>query len=331
MSAPRASAPLKYLGPQWFAPAMGWAGLAFAWHRAGAALGEAALGIAAACAIIAAAAFAIVSVLSVLRMARMPKALAEDLAHPARHAFLGAVPVTVLLLAADAALLLGPQPWIAAAWFVGVALQAAAAAWNVARWLSGRTQWPAITPVAYVPVVGNLVVPLAGGALGHHGLSWAFMGIGLLFWPVLTALLLARQLHQPLPERLQASWFVAIAPPAVAGSAALSLGAPWPAAAAALGVATLFAAAAASRVPAIARAPFAMPAWAVSFPLAALSALALRVAGDAAAMTMPAVVLLAIASVVIVGLSLATWKGLRAGTLLAPEPVATIAVSGDAP
>ncbi len=40
-----------------------------------------------------------------------------------------------------------------------------------------------------------------------------------------------------------------------------------------------------------------------------------------------AAVMLAVASVVIVGLSLATVRGLRAGTLLAPEPVATISVA----
>jgi tellurite resistance protein len=81
-------------------------------------------------------------------------------------------------------------------------------------------------------------------------------------------------------------------------------------------------------VPTIARQAFAMTAWATAFPLAALASLGLRAADDAApAFATPAAVLLAIASVVLVGLSLATVRGLRAGTLLAPEPVATISVA----
>ncbi len=114
----------------------------------------------------------------------------------------------------------------------------------------------------------------------------------------------------------------------MAGSAALALGAPEMAALAPLGVAAVFAFASATRVPTIARQQFAMPAWSVSFPLAALTVLALQLAeGAAPALGNIASILLAVSSVVLVGLTLATVKGLRAGTLLAPEPVATISVA----
>ena len=70
-----------------------------------------------------------------------------------------------------------------------------------------------------------------------------------------------------------------------------------------------------------------MTFWAMSFPLAALTALVLRLSEPVPALASVGVLMLAVVSVVIVWLTLATVKGLRAGTLLAPEPVAPIVVA----
>lgn len=325
MSAHASSAPLSHLGPQWFAPVMGWCGLALAWHRAAEALGDAADAVAAACAIVAASIFVAVALGSLLRWRRHPKSLSEDLKHPVRHAFAAALPVSLILLATDAVALLGPGPWIAVPWMAGVLLQGAVVCWVLARWLSGRKQWPGVTPVLCIPVVGNILVPLAGVPLGYPMLSWFFFGIGMFFWPVLTAMIFVRQVQQPMPDRLLPTWFIMVAPPSVGAISASVLGAPAEAGMAGLGVAALSAVAAASRMPAILRQPFAMTFWAMSFPTAALTALVLRLAGAAPALASAGIALLAMVSVLIAWLTLATVKGLRAGTLLAPEPVATIA------
>lgn len=327
MSTHSPSAPLSHLGPQWFAPVMGWSGLALAWHRAAGGLGDTAGAIAVACAIVAAAIFIAVALGSLLRWQRHPKALAEDLRHPVRHAFAAALPVSLVLLAADAVALLGPQPWAVAIWMAGVLLQTAVVFWVVARWLSGKKQWPGVTPVLYIPVVGNILIPLAGIPLGYPMVSWFFFGIGMFFWPVLTAMVFVRQVQQPMPDRLLPSWFIMISPPAVGAISASVLGAPVPVAMAGLGIAVLSTVAAASRVPTIVKQPFAMPFWAMSFPLAALTALVLRLSEPVPALANVGVLMLAVVSVVIVWLTLATVKGLRAGTLLAPEPVAPIVVA----
>jgi tellurite resistance protein len=321
------SAPLSHLGPQWFAPVMGWGGLGLAWHRAADGFGDAADTVATACALLAAAVFLSVLLASLLRWARHPRALAEDLRHPVRHAFAAALPVSLIILATNAVALLGPQSWMVLPWAAGVLLQSVVLVWVVARWFSGRKQWPGVTPVLYIPVVGNVLVPLAGVPLDYPMVSWFFFGIGMFFWPVLTAMLLVRQILHPMPDRLLPSWFIMIAPPAVGALSAVSLGASPELAMAGLGVAVLSAAAAASRVPGIARQPFAMPFWAMSFPVTALAALLLRLAHPVPALAIPGIAVLAIASVLILGLTLATLKGLRAGTLLAPEPAVPIAPS----
>ena len=62
--------PLKFLGPQWFAVVMGWAGLGLAWHRAAPEFGDGAHAVALGCAVVAASVFAVLAAGSLLRLAR---------------------------------------------------------------------------------------------------------------------------------------------------------------------------------------------------------------------------------------------------------------------
>ncbi|HPU52952.1 MAG TPA: SLAC1 anion channel family protein [Burkholderiaceae bacterium] len=318
--------PLYFLGPQWFAPVMGWCGLALAWYRAQEGFGAGAALICAACGAVAALIFVTVLAAAMLRYVRHPGALAEDLAHPVRQGFAAAFPVSIILLATVGVALGLPDRLNEIVWAIGLAVQLGVTTWIISRWLAGKLRWASMTPVVYIPIVGNILVPLAGVPLHHEAVSWAFFGIGAFFWPVVTALVLARQVHQPMPDRLAPAWFITIAPPSVAGLSALTLGAPFAVAYAALGAGGVMLLAVATRVPAIVKAPFAMPSWAASFPLAAFSALLFRATADAPGLRLPSILMLVVTSLVVLGLTLATIRGLRAGTLLAPEPVAVLSV-----
>jgi len=182
-----------------------------------------------------------------------------------------------------------------------------------------------VTPALLIPIVGNVLVPLAGVPLGHTEWAAAQFGIGLMFWPLVMALLLVRiAVHGTWPERLRPTAFIVIAPPSVVGLSLLQLGASpllgwmcWGMALACL----LWAGALAKQ---IAGMPFGMTHWAVSFPLAAFTALTLRLATPSGPLSVLGPALLALSTLVIGALLFGTWRGLRDGTLLAPEPVAAI-------
>ena len=73
-----------------------------------------------------------------------------------------------------------------------------------------------ISPAWFIPVVGNMLVPIAGVAYAPAEISWFFFSIGLVFWVALFTILFYRLLfHNPLPERLLPTLFILIAPPAV--------------------------------------------------------------------------------------------------------------------
>jgi tellurite resistance protein len=293
-------------------------------------MGEMATGFALVVGGLASLVFAVLLVFTVQRGQRHPEAWAEDRKHPVRHAFIATLPVSAMLLGSLAAQLGLDHPAAAALWWAGSLGQLFTTLWVMARWwkpaAQGGLSWMAVTPALFIPVVGNIIAPLGGVPLGHEHWAAAQFGIGLLFWPVVLVLLLARLVVQgPVPERLLPTAFILIAPPALAGLGVLQLGGSLTVAWACWGMAAFtFAWVGYALAGRIRNLPFALPHWGMSFPLAAFTSLTLRLAEAGSPMAVAGPVLLALTSIIILGLALATVRGLRDGTLLAPEPVAPI-------
>lgn len=326
-----ANAPqLKYLYPGWFAIVMGLCGLSLAWHRAAALMGEMATGFALVIGALAALVLGVLAVAALVRLNRHPQAWAEDLKHPVRHTFVAAMPISVMLVGTVGTALLGDHPINQALWWAGSLGQFGVTLWVLQRWWLGNKPgglaWASVTPALFIPIVGNVLAPLAGVPLGHAEWATAQFGLGLMFWPVVLVLLVVRLATQgSWPERLAPTSFIVIAPPAVVGLSALQLGAPTAVGWALWGMALfslLWAGAQAGRIRTL---PFSLPHWGLSFPLAALAALTLRLATPGAGLlSVLGPLLLALASIVIFTLAAGTVRGLRDGSLLAPEPVAPI-------
>lgn len=323
---------LKFLSFNWFAMVMSVAGLAIAWLRAVPMLGELAGGVALAVGALSAVLFLALLVLSWIRWQVHPDLVSADLAHPVRHAFIGALPVSMLLLAAVGVSILGTHPALAVLWWAGSLLQLVVTVWVMARWLrADREQglnWQVLTPVLFIPVVGNVLAPLAGVSLGAVHWSTAQFGMGLLLWPVVLALLLVRVAQQGLwPERLLPTLFISITPPALIGSGALQLGASASLGWLCWGMALFFLLWSASVAKRMLATPFSIAFWSLGFPLTAFAALSLRLSDHAPGAQAMAMLALALASLVVLLLAMGTWRAWRDDTLLQPEPAAMVSAS----
>lgn len=330
---PRSPDALKYLAPNWFTLVMGLTGLSLAWGQAAPLMGDMATAGALVLAAAAALMFLVLLLFSVLRWQHHGAAVAADLRHPVRHAFVAALPISLILLATAVVALGETGPWVGALWWLGSLWQFALTLWVLGRWLSAdkahALSWPAVTPGLMLPVVGNVLAPLAGGALGAPGWAAAQFGVGVLLWPVVLALLATRIAVQGLwAERLLPLTFITVAPPAVIGSSVLVLGGPPVLAWMCWGAALFFLLWSGHLVRRMLAQPFSIAFWSLGFPLAAFATLTLRLAGAGGALQAPAMLALALASVVVAWLCIATWKGWRTGELLQPEPVAIVAVPG---
>ena len=102
-------------------------------------------------------------------------------------------------------------------WFIGVPVQLALTLMVLNAWIHRTTfEVQHMSPAWFIPVVGNILVPITGVALAAYQVSWFFFSVGLLFWVLLLAIIFNRVIfHQPLTERLAPTLFILIAPPAV--------------------------------------------------------------------------------------------------------------------
>lgn len=322
---------LEYLAPAWFAMVMGWCGLSQAWLRAADVFGDTALGIGLVGAIFSLTAFVLLCLASVIRLQAHPNAVAADMRHPVRHAFMATLPISILLLASiGIQLFWGTSRTLDSAltfvWCVGSVLEIAATVWVLGRWLNsadqGGIQWATFTPVFFIPVVGNVLAPLGGVTIGLETWATAQFGIGLFLWPILQTLLFVRLAQAgPLPARMAPTWFITLVPPSITGLCLMMLGAPSVLVWGMWGIGAFFFGLVLTQLATIREQPFGLPHWGMSFPMAAFTTLTLRLSQESggAWLQLPATLLLAATSLLILGLTLNTWHGLRHGHLLVPE------------
>ena len=304
-----------------FAVTMGLGGLGLAWRAADRVLGWPGV-IGEAILILAALCFVAVATLYAAKFMRHRAAVAAEFADPLRMNFFAAASIGLLLLA-DAAIPYAPA--IAEGlWILAAALHLTLAISVVRCWVTRDYAIHHASPAWFIPVVGNIVVPLAGVQLGHVEISWFFFSVGLVFWIVLFAILLYRIVfHDPIPTRALPTLFILLAPPALGFSAydRLSDGGLDGAGRVLFYVALFLVLFLLSMAPRFLKVPFALSWWAYTFPSAAMAAACLRfheLAATPATAALAGVALVA-SSAIIALVAAATLGALLSGRLFQPD------------
>lgn len=265
---------LQYFPVTFFVSVMGTGGLALAWRRASVVFG-APTTVSSVLFWLALALWLAVAVAYTIRWVRYRESAIDELRQPAKLPFLAAITIGPLLLATAGQ---DVAPSLAETlWWLGALGNLAMTVYVMTQWvnLPGLRQ-AHVNPAWFIPVVGNLLTPLAGPSLGSVRLSWLAFSVGAFFWLTLTPIVLARLFlaEPPLPARLQPTLAILIAPPAVAP---LALAALVPQTSIGLlagltDVALFSFVLLLAHAGRLAKLPFAMSWWAYSFPLAALAA-----------------------------------------------------------
>jgi tellurite resistance protein len=214
-----------------------------------------------------------------LKLARYPGAVREEFLHPAQLGFCATLPVGVTLVAGG----LAPYaPYVAEAlWWCGVVALFCLQLWALRLFLGGGIDITQVNGGWIILMVGGIVVPGSGIALGQPGASAFMFGLSATIAPFIVGVVFFRTLfYAPLPRILRPTWFVFLVPPSLIYANGAVLGGP-PVGiflnglfyfALALAVALLIA----SRD--FLRWPFGAPWWAFTFPLDALASASARYA-----------------------------------------------------
>ena len=205
---------LQHFPISWFAVVMGLAGLTIAWHRAEATL-ELPLLISPWLLGITVAVFAVLALIYTAKTLRFSAAVKAEFNHPIKLSFFPTISIGMILL--SIALLPYRMDISFILWSVGSALHLLFTLYVLSAWIHHtHFEIQHMNPAWFIPIVGNILVPIAGVRHASPEISWFFFSIGLLFWLVLLTIIVYRMVfHQPLPAKLLPTLFILIAPPAV--------------------------------------------------------------------------------------------------------------------
>lgn len=313
---------LAHLPISLFATVMGLAGLTIAtqkaqqlwhWHSV----------IALTLAGISTAVYSAIAIAYLLKWLRHPQAVQHEFNNPIRLSFFPASSIGLLLL--SIVLLPYHTQTSLILWSIGAFAQLLFTLVILSNWIHhDRFQIQHSNPAWFIPIVGNILVPVAGVAHHHIEISWFFYSIGLMMWLPLLAVLLNRFFFHPMmPAKLLPTLFILIAPPAVGFISWLGLH---------QGVlddvgrilyyfALFTTLLLVSQYRFFTRLSFALPWWAYSFPVAAISIATMAMAEHTgyAFFSILSVALYASLCVLMLLLVIKTLNAMRQGAICVPE------------
>lgn len=155
------------------------------------------------------------SVLYLTKFALFPKNVSEEFNHPIRLSFFPTISIALLVLTVGIHQRL---PEIAVwMWWLGIIGQLIFTLAILTRWMHRETfVTEQSNPAWFIPIVGNVLAPVAGVNLGFLEVSWFYFSFAIVLWLPMLAIVLNRIFFHPaIPQKLWPTLFILIAPPAV--------------------------------------------------------------------------------------------------------------------
>ena len=141
----------------------------------------------------------LIGVFYLLKIIIYPKEVKKEIGHPVRVNFFAAISISMLLLSV-----------------VGTGLQTFFTFYAITYWLNKNIELAHSNPAWFIPVVGNIIVPIAGEGFASIALLNFFFSLGIFFWIILTAILFNRIIfHGMLVQKFLPTLAIFIAPPSV--------------------------------------------------------------------------------------------------------------------
>jgi tellurite resistance protein len=149
-----------------------------------------------------------------LKTIMFPNEVKKEFFHPIRMNFFPAISISMLLLSIAMHEYFTLLSVIL--WYLGTGIHTFLTLYIMSYWIKNNFEITHSNPAWFIPIVGNVIVPIVGvDILGSEAMIFHF-SIGMFFWVVLFTIILNRIIfHHQLAEKFLPTLFILIAPPAV--------------------------------------------------------------------------------------------------------------------
>jgi tellurite resistance protein len=143
-----------------------------------------------------------------------PEDVKKEFLHPIKSSFVATISISFLLVSI-AYYDYAPNLSIAL-WYIGAPLQLFFTLKILNFWINNPFKEVHSNPAWFIPIIGNVLVPIIGVDAAPLYVSIFFFAFGMFFWLVLFTMVMYRIIfHNPMSKKLIPTLFIFIAPPAI--------------------------------------------------------------------------------------------------------------------
>jgi tellurite resistance protein len=158
--------------------------------------------------------FLVIFITYIFKWLLYPEAVKKEFFHPIKSSFMATIAISFLLVSIA---YYDYAPTVSILfWYIGTPLQLSFTLIVIRFWIHNDLKVVHSNPAWFIPIVGNVLVPVVGVEAAPIWVSLFFFALGLFFWVVLFTIMMYRIVfHHPLAKKLLPTLFILIAPPAV--------------------------------------------------------------------------------------------------------------------
>lgn len=157
----------------------------------------------------------VIFIIYFVKIIQFPKEVKKEFNHPIKINF---YPILAKLFLISSIIYLGLNMSVSKyLWWIGVLLQSVFTIIIMSSWIRHeKFEIHHMNPSWFIPIVGSILIPIAGIKHFSPELSWFFFSIGFFWWMILTTLVMNRVFfHHPIPDNLIPTFFILFAPPII--------------------------------------------------------------------------------------------------------------------
>ncbi|QKF82141.1 SLAC1 anion channel family protein [Halarcobacter ebronensis] len=158
--------------------------------------------------------FLVISFFYLKKIITYTEEVKKEFTHPIRVNFFAAISISMLLLSIFFRHSLPSFSYVI--FVVGAILHFFFTFYTIKYWINNNLEMQHSNPAWFIPIVGNIIVPIAGKGFAPDEILYFFFSVGLFFWIILFAIILNRIIfHNQFAPKFMPTLFILIAPPAI--------------------------------------------------------------------------------------------------------------------
>ena len=158
--------------------------------------------------------FFIITFMYLKKIMKHKEEVKKEFSHPIRINFFAASSISILILSMVYKNTIDP---IAQIFFIiGADFHIFFTFYTIKFWINNNLEMQHSNPAWFIPIVGNLIVPIAGKGFVDDSILYFYFSIGIFFWIILFSIILNRIIfHNQFAPKFMPTLFILIAPPAI--------------------------------------------------------------------------------------------------------------------